>query len=563
MEINWNELMSTVVSIARGTREILPPSQSVNDDNDNGGWLSGLREQFPWLKDVQLYLQGIGERMKGWISAKLKGLLSWTLTGIWGGITTGLQYAWNFNINISDEELDGQLKSLQVALASQFGSFLGCGFGWATGMAAGVGVHYGASAVAASLGIPILKFEKSAMMRGLKDASDEGLDELGGLLGGLVDSFIWYAARSYQAFLFKNGRRAIKWLANTSLGDALPSGLKTKIDNWGKTGSEPWSYAIMVENAVDAIPSQTVRAFVDSFLEESWECFVEAGYVYLGSIDRDIAERSDMREAILGTQQVIEITPDREAPNETIVIAGREQTVRATVMTALATHQMVNNRDVGQYVGSPVNEQMAQQAPTSTLTLRIIYYPVPTPPFTKESMLARDLGSRWVTTDIKIPFIDPSDLTWQKIKFAAGLHGRNKGKVRCYGYLAGRKLEVFGQSEYVAEQWLKEVSELSEAKRTLTGIGFSRRQRNPASSNNLDELHPVVRVFPAYAIILSQKLSVDRMNGRPTLQGNFTEQSQRIELWTETEPSYCNEILQEMKRYHTPLEQLGIGFRTP
>jgi len=47
------------------------------------------------------------------------------------------------------------------------------------------------------------------------------------------------------------------------------------------------------------------------------------------------------------------------------------------------------------------------------------------------------------------------------------------------------------------------------------------------------------------------------------LQGNFTEQSQRIELWTETEPSYCNEILQEMKRYHTPLEQLGIGFRTP
>jgi len=266
---------------------------------------------------------------------------------------------------------------------------------------------------------------------------------------------------------------------------------------------------------------------------------------------------------VLGTQQVVEIVPDREAPNERIVVAGREQVVRTTVMHTLATHQMVANRDVGQIVGQPANEQMMQQAPVTTLTLRLIYYPVDSPPFTEGSMRLRGITGKWVTTDIKIPFIDPGDLTWEKIKRAAGLVGRMKGRYRCYGYLAGRKIEVYAATEQQGEQWLKDLVELSEAKNQLTGIGFTRRANNPASTNSLSEQYPPILVHPAYAIIVSQKLAIDRTEGRATLQGNFTEQSQRIELWPDTEPSYAKEILTAMKQYHTPLEALGIGFRRP
>lgn len=549
LDISWEGLASTAVAVARGVHEI-NPSNSYEEEEEGGGILQIIIDH--------------SKRLIGWGAGKLAGFLRWSVSQVFGAFVAVKNFIWTFNVNASDEALDVQLRQQRIALASYFGSTLGCGFGWAAGMLFSAGIHAGIGAIAKSLGIPLLAFDKASMFAALKAATEEGIEEMGSLLGGLVRMATLYFLRHAGSEIFKSARRLIKWLnTNPKIRSILPSDLTRRIDEWGEANSEPWTLAQTVEDAVDNIQNEYLRSFLSAFLEEADECFIEGGYVYAANVDRIMSERADMREAVLGTQQVVEIVPDREAPNERIVLAGREQLTRATITQSLVTHQLVHNRDVGQIVGQPANEQMLQQAPVTTLTLRILYYPVPSPPFTATAMATAGIEGDWITCDLKIPFIDPIELDWSKIKKAAGLTGRMRGRYRCYGYLAGRKLEVYGSSEADSEQWLRDLATLSEAKDQLTGVGFTRRARNPASTNSLSDQFSTIRVYPAYAIVLSQRLAKDKTEGRATLQGNFTTQSQRIELWPETPPAYTKEILSAMKTYHTPLELLGIGFKRP
>lgn len=564
MRIDWGELASVAVANVRGEHRLpASSSQELGEDEPLPLWLEPFRG-LPWLTKAVMFIENIGRRLMGWASGLLKGIGSWSLSAIWGALQTAKNFVWNFNLLATDEELEGQIKALQTGIASQLGSTVGYAFGYAAGMLTSAGVAVGIAAIGKSMGIPLLAFDKALLTKALKKTTEEGFEELVGMLTGLTRALINYGVRQAGTSLFINIRKYAKYVSNNpAIRPLLSDDVKKAIDEWGETSGQFWSLAHAVEERVDSIDSDFWRSFFDSAIEEADEGFIEAGFIFAANLDSLIAEKADLREAVLGTQQVIEIVPDREAPNERIVVAGREQTVRATVMQTLATHQLVQNRDVGQIVGQPANEQMLQQAPTTTLTLRLMYYPVQSPPFSATAMQSQNIQGPWTTCDLKIPYIDPVQLDWEKIKRAAGLTGRLRGRYRCYGYLAGRKIEVYGATENDAEQWLRDLASLSEAHEQLTGIGFSRRRRNPASSSSLSDQYESVRVWPAYAIILSQKLARDKQEGRPTLQGNFTQQSQRIELWPDTEPAYTREILQAMKAYHTPLELLGIGFRRP
>lgn len=557
LNIEWGNLASTIVDLAAGEKTIAPLEQ----DTEEGAIVSWIRENVgDWAANGIIE---IGSRLVNWGVNLLRRAVSWSVSALWGYFIAQKNFVWNFNLNISDEALDAQLRAQRLALTGQLGSTLGCGFGWAAGMAGGVILDKSIGAIAASLGVPILAFDKLAMSRALKTATEEGLDEIGGLLSGLATSAILYTTRASGAWWFKNIRRLVKLTADfPAIADILPSGAKTVIDNWGAVDGDAWSLALETEEAIDNIGNDYLRVFVENFLEEADECFIEAGYVYAASVDREKQELADTREAVIGVQTVTEIVPDRDAPNEVITVSGRDHVTRGTVATVLATHQMIANRDLGQWVGQPVNEALRQQAPTSTLSIRLLYYPVATPPFTRDGLaLAGGDPDAWHTSDVAIPYINPARLDWDKIKRAAGLQGRLFGRYRAYGYLGGRKIEVYGGSEADAKAWIEELAELSEA--PLIGLGFTRRDRNSASVSSLSTMFDTVRLYPAYAIITSQKKEIDKSLGRPTLQGNFTSQEQRIELWPDTAPPFTSQILSELRKYHTPLEQMGIGFQTP
>ena len=554
LDISWGELASTVWETAIGERVVGPVDEDVTNDSTNPIWKWADEFLPDWLQDG---LKAVGSRLKDWGVGIIRSIKSWGLSTITGFFMANKNFMWNFNWNASDTALDAQIAAKRTAIAGRFGSFLGCGFGWAAGMAFGVGLDLSMDAIGKSLGIPLLAFDKGASLRAVRTATEEGLDELSGLLGGLARDIVLVTLQSFFVGFYKNVRKLIKFGANI-----LPPEMNENVQRWGAENSQPWSFAIFTEESVDAIPWAPLRLFAENFLEEADECFIEAAYVYAASVDRYKQELLDTREAVMGVQNTVEITPDRDAPNEVITISGRDQVARGAIVSALATHQLLYNRDVGQWVGQPANEQLRQQSPISTLSLRIIYYPVDSPPFTRENFAANGGDAdAWHTCDIAIPYIDPARLDWERIRRAAGLQGRLFGRYRAYGYLGGRKVEVYGGSELEAKTWITELAELSEA--PLVGLGYTRRDRNAASVSSLSQQFESCRVFPAYAIVTSQRREIDKALGRPTLQGNFTSREERIDLWTDEAPPFASALLTEWKKYHTPLAQLGVGFTAP
>jgi hypothetical protein len=230
-------------------------------------------------------------------------------------------------------------------------------------------------------------------------------------------------------------------------------------------------------------------------------------------------------------------------------------------MTAIQTHNLINNRDVGQIVGRDINESMLTQAPTSSLDLKIIWTPRRSPPFSKNQWVQDGNNlKQWREPQFSIPFVNPAKLDWDKIKFAAGgANGYQTGRYRCYGYLGwpskgipGRKVEISGATQAIARQMLESLSTLSEAE--LHGVGYSERARSTDPDDAaLSEQFAAVIVYPKTCYISSQKRELDIERGRGTLTGNWSRRRERLELWVSSPDQGVNEIIADLKRWHTPL----------
>lgn len=490
------------------------------------------------------------KRFGGWLIGIGKAILTLDLSQVWGAVVAVSDFIWNFNWNISDKSLEQQIKGLEIAIAGQLGTTVGCAIG-----------HLLGGAVAGALGLKLFKVDKRALIAGIKALSEEALEELKGNLYGLGVLIAQWAFQGAFMWIFKQARKFIKFLNNNTYGWLFEIfGIDEKIEKWGEEGGEPWVISEGIEEFIDNIESDWWRSFYSNFIEETGECFVEGGFVFAAGLDADLAARQDMREGVLGVQRTVELTFDRESP-EGMLMSGRDQLIRNSLVNAQSTYYQLRNRDVGQWVGRQLSD-VAQQQPAlpSTLSLRIIWYPLPDPPFTRERFELEGNENLWTVQDITIPFINPNLLTWKNIKQAAGLTGYQTGEFKAFGKIGGRQLVAFGDSRQTARIRLKELAELSEA--PLRGIRTSERHSEDDSDNRakkVGERRPV-RIFPAYGYLTAWKKELARSEGRATLQGNFSSRDERFELWTNDEPDYFKPLIESLKQYYTPLEQLGVGF---
>lgn len=554
LDINWGDLASTLWAETVGDREIAAPDEEVTEaSNPLVQW---ARENLPeWLQNG---LVPIGNRLKNWAINTIQSIKSWGLTELWGLFNANRQFVWNFNFNASDEALEEQLRSQRVALAAQLGGAVGCSVGWAAGMAAGAALDAGVSAAGQALGMPLLVFDRAAMMHGLKVAGEEGLDELSAMFGNFARNLILFNLRFFAIKWYKNIRRLIKLSNRYGLAALLPDGVNQAIENWGAKNAEPWSFAIATENAIESIPNEGIRAFAENFIEEADECFIEAGYIYAASVDGYKQNLMDTREAVLGVQQTVEIVPDRDAPDEVIVVSGRDQVARGAIMSSLATHQMVQNRDMGQIVGRDINEAMLNQTPHSTLSLRLRWSPRKEPPFTKTQHALDGFNPNlWTAPEFNLPWLDPVKMDWDRIKRAAGgLEGFESGPIRVSAYigwpelgLAGRAVTIFAGTRSEGRRILESLADLSSGE--LHSIRYGERQNDPNNPNLTQKER--VRVYPQYCYVTSQRREIDKSKGRGTLTGNWSPRRERVELWTAEEGVGVAAILTDLKRWHTPL----------
>jgi len=445
-------------------------------------------------------------RFVGFLISGAVQLLSFSWTKLWGWIVGGVTFIANFNWNVTDEDINKQIEGLWDSFGGILGSAAGRAIGW-----------IGCGLVPAAA---IMTFNESLATHLLKEVGEQALDEMldaatevvqAGFRMGVQTSFLW---------LYKNARRALKDPKNP-FGMALRGILGGKtVDEWGK--GEAWTIAGSIENTIESIPNTFLKNFVEEAWEEGTEACIEAGYAIAGGIDAFLAEQAIANNNVLGTERIVEITPDRTVPNERIVLSGREAVLGPSIVSVLATHQMFRNRDVGVLInGSPTDEYIRPGVVERRMIIE--FKEKPTPPWVMPD--GKRARKRQITIfDIK------RALTWEEVKLAAKPY--SSGQVLITAQLDNKQqMQAYGATANSALLKIEELLKLSTAELLPNGV----RESGYVQPTARRQAQPYI-VYPSKAVLIWKKKST--LSGREDLAGTlWDEETIEFDLWPENEPA--------------------------
>jgi len=446
-------------------------------------------------------------RFGNFLISTISSAISFSFTKLWSWIVGGVQFIYNFDWNISDTAIDKQIEGLWNSFGGILGGATGRAIGWIS-----CGLVPAAS---------IFTFNQSLGTHLLLEVGEQAIDEMLDAASEVINVGFRMGAQATFLWLYKDVRRALKDPTNI-LGQGLRAVLGSKtIDNWG-TG-ESWTIAKAVEKKVEAIPSTFWRNFTEEMLEEGSEACIEAGYAVAGGIDAWLAQQAMQNVSVLGSDRTVEITPDRSAPDERIILSGPEAVLRPAIVQVMATHQMFGNRDVGVLInGTPVDDTITPGVQERRLLIEF-----------KEK-----IAPPWVMPDGKrarrrqISVFDVKrGLTWEEVKIAAKQY--TSGQCLVNARLDnGHQMQCYGSTKNEGLQKIKELLKLSTAELLPNGVRESSYVNPTARRRELPYL-----VYPSKAVLVWKKRASD-LDGREDTAGNIWEE-QRIEfeLWPNDAPA--------------------------
>jgi hypothetical protein len=308
-------------------------------------------------------------------------------------------------------------------------------------------------------------------------------------------------------------------------------GLIPGIEKWGQKGQPVLSFAKALDDKVESIKNPFLQAATSSLLEEWWDACVDAGFVVAGAADSFVWEQKIKNQT---SSQIIEITPNRQAENETIVLAGSKQELKPVITNLLATHKLIENRDIGDIVGYPTNDEI--RANVSEITVHIHYSSQKEPPF-------RVKGAQRVV--VKIADVKRAKLDWTDIKNAADKNGYLWGPFLARAKMSnGRVISAYGATSNTAKNRVKELSVLTDADILVINVTEELKEGNRRVNHKL--LKKSTLVYPVKASIVVQKIS--KLNdGKATLDGkNRITETYSFPLWTDRAPFNFNKEVQEL-----------------
>jgi hypothetical protein len=180
------------------------------------------------------------------------------------GVTTGALIRWctgsvvkllNTNLNATDEQLEAQIKSAQQNLFAIAGA--GIGSVLATAMC---GIIPGAA---------VIRFNP-AKLAAIKEVDEELYEEIIPQIKTMIMGTVNVAKTIGFVKIYKNVRKIIK--SQSPLIRALSPSLANAIDGWGAPGSKPWTINGAVEERIETIKDEGLKAFA----ENAWEEFVDS-----------------------------------------------------------------------------------------------------------------------------------------------------------------------------------------------------------------------------------------------------------------------------------------------
>lgn len=230
----------------------------------------------------------------------LGNVLKFSWSGLWGQITRGGLFLINFNWNITDTQIDEQIKQAEIALASARGSLAGTSLGFAV-----CGLIPTAT---------IAVFNEPLALYMMKELGEEAADEISSTLASLVSLQLQQTIRRGFFALFKNYRTLFRGAAIGFAQILVGAGVLTQdsVDKANKKRNEPWSIANALEDSIESIKDPIQQAYAEEFWDEFQDSCIEAGFVVAGAADSYFAMQKLANASILGTERIVEIQPIRD-----------------------------------------------------------------------------------------------------------------------------------------------------------------------------------------------------------------------------------------------------------
>lgn len=454
----------------------------------------------------------IGKALVGFISGVLSavfGFLKFSFSSLWGLIVSAGFAIANFNWNISDKDIDILIKNRWITFASQLGGTVGNSLGY---FVCGIVPSVTAFTFNEALGTYLIQ-----------QIGPEFAEELAGNLTALIRQSIVSAATTAFAIQYRNIRKVLK-NPKSPLRKIIPPNI---LNDWGAQDAPVVTIAESIEETIDSIPNPFARAFTEELLEEFFEGCIEAGFIISSGIDAWIAQQRVSEQFALGTERVVEMLPDRSNSDERVLLAGPESLVKPAIVSSLAEHELLFNRDLGQLVGDSAEDYIRRARFDRKLT--VIFYSVPNPPYN------RGLENPVKRVTINIPQPKRASIDWKKIKQACGgENGYKWGRFRANVKLSnGSQFHLYGATENEAEKRARALIDLSEAEVEIFNVSEELKADNRLKQPKLQK--ESTQVYPAYVTVSVQRKNLN--SGHAGTDGNLRQRdSIRFDLWRKEEP---------------------------
>ncbi|MBW4482911.1 MAG: hypothetical protein KME14_10240 [Tildeniella torsiva UHER 1998/13D] len=453
--------------------------------------------------------------------------LVFSLSNLWSMFTSAAIELYYFDWNIPDDRIDQQAK----ARWSAYGGILGGTAGNALGFFA-CGIVPATS---------LFAFDERLASYVLREVSEEAFEELTFEIAYVIRMSLRNLARQTAGWMYKGARRWLKDPQNP-IGGLLFGGRADEVrEKWGASNSESWSFAQAVEERVEKIPSTFWQNFTEELIEEAIDACIEAGYVVANSIEGYYAQQKLAQTLSNERQRVVEVTPNRQNDAEKFVLAGPESEVRGQLTTVLTTHQMIEDRDVGQVIGQPLDDYIRAK-PLDGLRLQFKLYSLKAPPYSRRG------SQRLVEVVVTISDVSRALLDWDRLRQVCGgpngyLWGRFLAKAKLDN---GGTLKVYGGTPDEAEDRLRAFLTLSTAE--IKTLSVTEEKRAAERLTNPKLAKDITRVYPGHVSIINRQRTLYLDRGSPSTNGNFLDKRARFDLWRSVQPPDFEQNVTELLR---------------
>jgi len=453
--------------------------------------------------------------------------LIFSLTGLWSLFTSTAIELYYFDWNIPDDRIDQQAKSRWLA------------YGGILGGTAGTAIGFFACGIVPATSL--FAFDERLASYVLKEVGEEAFEELTFEMAYVLRLSLRNLARQTAGWLYKGARRWLKDPSNP-IGDRLFGGRADAVrKNWGEANAPSWSFAQAVEEKVETIPSVFWQNFTEELIEESIDACIEAGYVVAQSAEGYYAQQKLAQVLTKEAARVVEVQPNRQNDAEKFVLAGPESEVRGQITTIMAQHQMVEDRDIGQVIGQPLDEYIRAR-PLDGLRLQFKLYSLKPPPYSRRG------DQRLVEVVVTIADIDRAKLDWDRLRQVCGgpngyLWGRFLAKANLDN---GGTLKVYGGTPDEAEDRLKAFLALSSAE--IKTLSVTEEKKEAERLRNPRMYKDITRVYPGHVSIINRQRTLYLDRGSPSRQGNYIDKRARFDLWRSVQPPDFEDRVRELLR---------------